>query len=96
MEHVYTEVANQGTGEHIYPGFAHGSEAAWNFAAERQSLISYPQALLGRAVFDDPAWDWRTFDWDEDVKLVEEKPSPKIDPTRTDLSKFAASGGKLP
>ncbi|MEI7057086.1 tannase/feruloyl esterase family alpha/beta hydrolase [Nocardioides sp. CCNWLW239] len=94
-EHVYTAVTNQGTGEHLYPGFAYGSEAAWNFAAERQALISYPQALLGRAVFDDPEWDWRSFDWDEDVKLVEEKLSPKIDPTRTDLSKFEARGGKL-
>ena len=94
-EHVYAEVANQGTGEHIYPGFAYGSEAAWNFAAERQALVSYPQALLGRAVFDDPQWDWRSFDWNEDVKLVEEKLSPKIDPTRTDLSKFDARGGKL-
>ncbi|MER7606127.1 tannase/feruloyl esterase family alpha/beta hydrolase [Nocardioides sp. NPDC127503] len=94
-EHVYAKVANQGTGEHIYPGFAYGSEAAWNFTAERQALVSYPQALLGRAVFDDPQWDWRSFDWDEDVNLVEEKLSPKIDPTRTDLSKFDARGGKL-
>lgn len=95
VEHVYADVVNQGSGEHIYPGFAYGSEAAWNFAAERQSLVSYPQALLGRAVFDDPQWDWRSFDWDEDVALVEEKLSPKIDPTRTDLSQFAERGGKL-
>ncbi|NYI77710.1 tannase/feruloyl esterase family alpha/beta hydrolase [Nocardioides panzhihuensis] len=94
-EHVYTAVTNQGSGEHLYPGFAYGSEAAWNFAAERQELVSYPQALFGRAVFDDPEWDWRSFDWDEDVALVEEKLSPKIDPTRADLSKFDERGGKL-
>jgi feruloyl esterase len=94
-EHVYSAVTNTRTGEHLYPGYAYGSESAWALAAEDPRLTSYPQPLFGRAVFDDPAWDWRTFDWDADVALVEEKLSPKIDPTRTDLSAFAASGGKL-
>jgi feruloyl esterase len=95
VEHVYAAVTNQRTGEHLYPGYAYGSEAEWSLAAERPDLASYPQPLFGRAVFDDPAWDWRSFDWDEDVALVEEKLSPKIDPTSTDLSGFADRGGKL-
>lgn len=92
---VYAPVTNPRTGEQLYPGFSHGSESAWHYAAENPQLTSYPQALFGRAVFDDPDWDWRTFDFDKDAALVEKKLAPKIDATRTDLSRFAARGGKL-
>ncbi len=94
-ERVYAPVTNQRTGEQLYPGFSYGSEAAWHFAAERPDLASYPQALFGRAVFNDPNWDWRTFDFDKDVASVEKKLAPKIDATSTDLAPFAARGGKL-
>ncbi|MFD8566683.1 tannase/feruloyl esterase family alpha/beta hydrolase [Streptomyces sp. NPDC059639] len=94
-ERVYAPVTNPRTGEQLYPGFSHGSESAWHFAAENPALTSYPQALLGRAVFNDANWDWRTFDFDKDAALVEKKLARKIDATSTDLSRFAARGGKL-
>ncbi|MFJ9179368.1 tannase/feruloyl esterase family alpha/beta hydrolase [Streptomyces sp. NPDC102360] len=94
-ERIYAPVSNPRTGEQLYPGFSYGSESAWHYAAEDPQLVSYPQALFGRAVFHDANWDWRTFDFDKDAALVEKKLAPGIDATRTDLSRFAARGGKL-
>ncbi|MFZ3566700.1 tannase/feruloyl esterase family alpha/beta hydrolase [Streptomyces sp. BH034] len=94
-ERVYAPVADPRTGRQFYPGFSYGSESAWHYAAEDPALTSYPQALFGRAVFNDANWDWRTFDFDKDADLVEKRLASKIDATRTDLSRFEARGGKL-
>ncbi|MEU6104106.1 tannase/feruloyl esterase family alpha/beta hydrolase [Streptomyces flaveolus] len=94
-ERIYAPVTNPRTGQQLYPGFSRGSESAWHYAAEDLALTSYPQALFGRAVFDDPNWDWRTFDFDKDAALVEKRLAAKIDATNTDLSRLAARGGKL-
>ncbi|WP_315874071.1 tannase/feruloyl esterase family alpha/beta hydrolase [Rhodococcus qingshengii] len=94
-EHVYADVRNAVTGQHLYPGFALGSEAEWHYAAEQTDLASYPEDLFGRGVFDDPNWDWRSFNFDDDVTKAEERLATMIDATSTDLSAFSERGGKL-
>lgn len=93
--HVYGDVRNTRTGQYVYPGFAPGSEAEWNYAAEQTDLATYPEDLFGRGVFDDPNWDWRTFDFGDDVAKAEERLVSMIDATSTDLSAFSERGGKL-
>ena len=94
-ERVYSDVRNALTGQHLYPGFATGSEAEWHYAAEQLDLASYPEDLFGRGVFDDPNWDWRSFDFGDDVSEAENRLGSVIDATSTDLSKFSDGGGKL-
>jgi feruloyl esterase len=45
-------------------------------------------------VFNDPNWDWRTFDWDRDVAYADNKMG-FISATVRDLSSFKSRGGKL-
>jgi feruloyl esterase len=46
-------------------------------------------------VFNQPDWNWWTFDWGADVDTVNRRIAPVIDATSTDLSRFKGAGGKL-
>jgi feruloyl esterase len=45
--------------------------------------------------FEDPDWDFRTFDVDADTRKIDERLGSIINNTQTDLSAFKESGGKL-
>jgi feruloyl esterase len=90
---VYDGAKNPRTGEPIYPGWIRGSERGWG------SYLLNPKepARLGffrDFSFHDPAWEWRTFDWDRDVAFVDAA-VPDLSATSVDLSAFEAAGGKL-
>jgi feruloyl esterase len=104
-ELMYQGPRNPRTGAQIYPGFAPGSEADPAYsgplaAAYGWSLVQGPLGrqyaipLLANTVFG-PRWDWKTFDFDNDVSKVEKTLSGKIDAMNPDLRPFAARGGKL-
>ena len=66
------------------------------------SLV-YQSKLAGRMVFfvdlvriarDDEGLDWKTFDVDRDVPLLDQE-AGTVDAVNPDLSKFKARGGKL-
>jgi feruloyl esterase len=46
-------------------------------------------------VFRDPDWNWRSFDFADDVSLAREIAGPILDATDPDLSEFRDRGGKL-
>jgi len=46
-------------------------------------------------VFEDPEWDFRSFDYDEDLTLALRKVGPTVDANNPDLSALKARGGKL-
>jgi len=46
-------------------------------------------------VYDDPSWDYRTFELDQDAKAAETKLSHILNASDPDLSKFKKRGGKL-
>ena len=46
-------------------------------------------------VFEDPAWDWRTFDFDRDVRIADTKLAAIVNATDPDLRRFRDRGGKL-
>jgi len=79
----------------IYPGLVPGGEADWPMST---SAGGEPGAIdLGMfryVAHQDAAWDWRTFDLNRDVALVDEK-AGYIDVTDPDLRAFKARGGKL-
>jgi feruloyl esterase len=45
--------------------------------------------------FEDPDWDFRTFDVDRDTRDIDNRLGPIINHTQTDLTAFKESGGKL-
>jgi Tannase and feruloyl esterase len=86
----------------VYPGYLPGAEAAGGWASYMsgtgpRSGSHWLQAenVFKYMVFQNPDWDFRTFDYDTDLTLAEEKLGETLDAFDPDLSKFRARGGKL-
>ena len=91
---------NPRTGTLIFPGWPLGSEgygegpgAGW-----RGSVLDLREPrrvdFFKYFVFNDPNWDWRTFDWDRDVAYTDARdgiPQRHV----ADLRAFQSRGGKL-
>src|SRR5579859_187972 len=91
---LYSPVTDPQSGLLLYPGFARGSEDNWSLI--QGALVPfYAQPLLANTVFDNPNWDWTSFNFSSDARLVDRKLSPTINATRPDLFRFQAHGGKL-
>jgi feruloyl esterase len=94
FERIYSGPIDRASGQRILPGFAIGSERGWRFVGQTEP--SRPTLeFFRRAVFDDPIWDWRRFDFAVDYPMAEEKAGWMLDATQTDLSAFRDRGAKL-
>lgn len=100
---LYVGPRNPRTGKQIYPGQEPGAEAA--LTDWREMLIGPTPGAgwvfqLGNLfysdfVFDNPAWNFRTFNFDSDVALADKKLASILNSTNPDLSGFRDRGGKL-
>lgn len=90
-------------GEQIYPRyFPGGVTGAGGWAAlitgsGPGKSVLYTIGTLGNAylVFQNPAWDYRTFNPDRDVKLADDAVGQTLNATDVNLSIFKNRGGKL-
>jgi feruloyl esterase len=80
-------------GEVIFPGKDPGSETGWNVLSGTQP----PGVSMGsfQLAYQDGNWDWRTYDLDRDLKIVDEKVGSIINAVSPDLQAFKTRGGKL-
>lgn len=78
----------------IYPGRERGSELLWKGASGPQP-ISYAVDLYRYIVFQDPAWDYHTFDLNKDVAIADRVAGEVINSKDPNLKAFFARGGKL-
>ena len=101
VKEVYAGPRNPRTGEQIIAGYSRGSESpegdtldrGWKtYITERNEPMRLE--FWKHWVFDDPAWDWRTFDYDRDVAYADAKMAA-VNAINTDLSVFRSRGGKL-
>jgi feruloyl esterase len=101
LEMIYAGATNPRTGEQIYPGLEPGSESAqpgnpgWGMIMNGQSPFFIDIPVLGGMGFENNDWDWRTFDFDRDVTLIDGKLAHVLDAVNPDLRDFKAQGGKL-
>jgi feruloyl esterase len=109
LKKLYAGPSNPRTGESIFPAFPPGSELGWGrFIGGPEGSIFYMKpnpianSFFSYMVFQDPEWDFRTFNFDEDMYFTDNvliTPSyslaSAINSTNPDLSKFKESGGKL-
>src|SRR4029453_10649229 len=79
-----------------------GAEAAGGWAAYMtgtgpQTGNHWDQSdnVLKYMVFEDPKWDFRTFDYDKDVNFALEKLGKTLDAFNPDLTRFRQRGGRL-
>ncbi len=91
---LYSPVTDPITGVTLYPGFARGGEETWSLI--QGALVgAYAQPLIANAVFNNPNWDWTTFNFDSDALLVDKKLSPLINATNPALDLLRSHGSKL-
>jgi len=89
--------------ELIFPGLVPGGEAAqggWNLWVTGDAPFRSLHWLGGEGffryfVFEEPDWDFRTFDYDTDLNYALEKVGPALDANDPDLRPFRDGGGKL-
>lgn len=97
---IYAGPTNPRTGEHIMAGWAPGSEVltTGDYAGWKNYILSGAEPartdFWKYFVFEDPHWDWRTFDYDRDVTFADRKLAA-VNASDADLSRFKARGGKL-
>ena len=92
---VMGPVKNRTTGELIFPGYALGTELGWS------RLLGGPEAYdtatdqFKYIVFNNPNWDWRTFDLERDVAASNAAAHGVLAAVNPNLTAFAQRGGKL-
>jgi feruloyl esterase len=91
---TYDAVRNSRTHEFIFPGFERGSELGWARMAGPQPF-EIGNDLFKYVVFQNPEWDYRTFNFDSDLALTAKAERGILNASKADLRPFSRSGGKL-
>lgn len=95
--------ARNAKGELLFPGYVPGGEeggngwATWiTGAAPGKSLqYAFSVGFFANMVYENAAWDYKTFNFDKDVQFVDGKDGPILNATDPNLKAFKARGGKL-
>ena len=81
-------------GKLIFPGLEEGGELGWRNIGAGTEPAAISMGSFRYLTFQDPNWDWRTFDLDRDTALADQK-AGFIDAVDPDLQPFRDRGGKL-
>jgi feruloyl esterase len=92
---IYAPVTNPRTGQEIYPGLQPGGELGWTPFAAGPRTFAIPDDYFKHVVFKNPAWDFRTLNFDTDVALADKLDDGTINATDPNLKELLAHGGKL-
>jgi hypothetical protein len=90
-------------GEKIFPGRVLGAEegaGGWPLwitggAPSTSLMFQFTTNFFPNMVYDDPKWDFKTFNFDIGVKTADEKQARNLNATDPNLKAFAKRGGKL-
>jgi feruloyl esterase len=90
---IYQGPVNPSTSTSIYPGPPVGSESGWS---SYWGTTEPTRADFWRYwVFDNPDWNWWTFDFNRDYSYALAKVGGYVDQNNPDISAFKAHNGKL-
>jgi feruloyl esterase len=92
---IYTPARNARSGEQIWPALMRGSELGWAAQAGGPGPIRLATDFYKYLVFENPNWDWRTFDFDRDIATATAKVGSIVTTMNPDLTQFSSRGGKL-
>lgn len=90
-------------GKTLFPGYSPGGEAepgGWapwitGNAPEHSLMFAFGTQFFKNMVFENPEWDFRSFDSVRDTKIADSKMAAALNATDPDLSAFRERGGKL-
>lgn len=101
VKKIWSGVTNS-SGQVIFPGLVPGGEASpgwstWVTGTEPFSSLHWrgAEGFFRYFVFDDPDWDFRSFDFDADLDYALEKVGRALDATDPDLRPLRDRGAKL-
>jgi len=94
---------NDSNGKLIFPGYLPGAEEGFNGwgtwitgpQAEKSLMYAFGYNYFSVMVYNDPAWDYKSFKTDDSYKAARTKTSQMLDSTDPNLKPFADRGGKL-
>jgi feruloyl esterase len=73
LKKIYAGPKNPRTGEQIFPGFSIGSETSWTNMVDNLNAAGLPNGYFANLVFENPKWDFKTFDFDGDMAKADQK-----------------------
>jgi Tannase and feruloyl esterase len=87
-------------GQQLFPGYLPGGETGpggWNHwvTGPNADQIAYGNGFFADMVFSNAGWDFRTFNWDKDMKIADDKFAHTFNATDPNLKSFKDRGGKL-
>ncbi len=92
---IYAPATNPRTGAEIFPGLEPASELGWAGLAAGPTPMSIATDYFKFVVFENPAWDFKTFDFDKDVAAADLPDHAVVNAIDPDLTAFFRRGGKL-
>jgi feruloyl esterase len=101
VEKMYSGPVNPRTGAKLYEGLNAGNELGWGkdggqLVIDRTSTSGVSSDDFMRyALFNDPSWEFRSFDFDRDTQAVDDKFAAITNATDPDLEEFRRLGHKL-
>jgi feruloyl esterase len=106
-EKIYAGPRDARTDKAIYPGYPFGTEGVmtgpgdkhpgWSGYWSEEADPNEPSRadMFKYWVFDDPKWNWWTFNWGSDVDTMKARLGPIFDANNSNLAPFSRAGGKL-
>jgi len=92
---IYAAATNPRTGQELFPSLSPGSELNWGIQAAGPDPSANIYDHFKYVVFKNPAWDWKTFDFDKGIALAEQPENAAMNATDPNLKSFFAHNGKL-
>ena len=94
FEKVYQGPRNPATSKLIYPGYSPGTELGWG-SNTTGPVPSTAQNFFKFMVYNDPNWNYQTFNFNSDVAFTDAKFAVTLDAVNPDLRTFKRRGGKI-
>lgn len=107
LSKIYRGLHDPKTGAMISPGYARGGEAethalgggirgaVFGDGPGSSQQVLFANGFFGGFVFEDPKWDWRSFDFERDLAFARRKLGAMLDATNPVLDAFEQRGGRM-
>jgi feruloyl esterase len=95
LRDIYAGAKNPRTGEQVFAGFPPGSEQQLAMLVSGKEPFPVATSYFRDIVFNDPQWDFKSYDYDKDLAASYNAGSEILDVPSDGLAKFVEGGGKL-
>jgi uncharacterized tannase-like protein DUF6351/tannase/feruloyl esterase len=95
LQKIYQGPRNPRTGEEIFPGFMMGGESGWTGLVNDLTANGLEQGYFANLTFENPSWDFRTFNFDSDMAFADTKVGALGNSTQANMSAAKSRGVKI-